>query len=183
MKPFKILSKEVLIHSPYMPVEKQMVELPNGEISEWFVNTHGDAVIVLAITTNNEIILERCYKHGCQQIVTEFCAGMVEKGELPLEAAKREFREETGYKVGTIKKVGEVYSNPTGSNMKYHFFLATECEYDGEQRLDGAEQIEILLLQNMQELEKLVFDPNENPACISLAGITYLRKYWSKEDL
>lgn len=177
MKPFKIRSKEVLIDSIYMPVEKQIVEFPNGEVGEWFVNTHGDAVIVLAKTKEGQFILERCYKHGCQSIVVEFCAGMIDPGETPEQAAKREFREETGYRCGTLKKVGEVYANPTGSQMKYHFFIATECEYDGPQQLEGAEQIEVLKLDSIEAVEALVFDNDQNPACIGPAGVAYLRRY------
>lgn len=177
MKPFKIISREVLLDSPYMPVEKHIVELPNGKQAEWFVNTSEDAVIVIAISKTGEIILERCYKHGCQKIIIEFCACMIDEGETPIEAAERELREETGYRSGKMEKVGEVFSNPTGSQMKYHFFIATDCEKEGPQKLDGAEQIEVFFVPTLEDVEKIFFDSSSNPSCIALAGLSYLRKF------
>lgn len=143
MKPFKIISREKVLDSKWMPIEKQIVELPNGKQSEWFINTNSDAIIIIPFLKNGQILLQKNYKHGCGTIITEFCAGMIDKNETPQKAAQRELLEETGYQAKKIIKIGESFSNPTGSIMKHHFFIGMDCEKIAEQIPEETEQIEL----------------------------------------
>ncbi len=173
MKKFKILSKEKLIESPYCPVERHEVEFPDGGKGEWFVNTSNDAVIVIPITKEGKIILQRSYKHGGGEEVVEFCAGIIDEGETPEVAAARELQEETGYAVGGLEKIGEVFANPTGSSMKYHFFLAKDCEENGGQDLDLSEQIEVFFAENWAEAKALLTDKKTVTSSATMAGIGF----------
>ena len=110
MKKFKVLSRKVLIDSPFCPVEKQVVELPDGQTCDWYLNTSNDAVIVVPFLETGEVLLQRGYKHGSGEVITEFCAGLIDDGETPLETAKRELLEETGY-AGNLKQSGEIFAN------------------------------------------------------------------------
>ena len=174
MKKFKILSRETLIESPYCPVEKQIVEFPNGERGEWFVNTSADAVIVIPVTVAGKIILQKSYKHGGGAEVVEFCAGMIDEGETPIEAAVRELQEETGYRSADVKKIGEVFSNPTGSTMKYHFFLARNCVKNGEQKLDLSEQIEVFLVENWEGAKDVLLNQDTQTSSATMAGVGFM---------
>jgi len=176
MKKFKILFRETLLDSPYCPIEKHIVELPRGGTTEWFVNTSSDAVIVIPITKTGEVILQKSYKHGGGEIVIEFCAGLVDKLEVLLHAARRELREETGYIGKHFTKIGEVFANPTGSSMKYHFFLASGCVYSGAQKLDESEQIEVLKVKNMEAARKLLTDPKTKTSSATMAGLAFTMK-------
>ena len=173
MQKFKILSRETLLDSPYCPVEKHIVELPRGGTAEWFVNTSSDAVIVIPVTKSGEVILQKSYKHGGREIVVEFCAGLIDKCEVPLHAARRELREETGYVSKHFTKIGEVFANPTGSTMKYHFFLASGCIYSGAQKLDASEQIEVMKVRNIDAARKLLMDPQTKTSSATMAGLAF----------
>jgi len=179
MKKFKILSKEILIDSPYCPVEKHIVEFPDGGEGEWFVNTSDDAVIVVPITKDGKVILQRSYKHGGGEEVVEFCAGMIDAGEIPVEAAKRELREETGFTSDSLEKIGEVFSNPTGSSMKYYFFLARDCSETGPQDLDPSEQIEVFLVDDWGSAKRLLTDKGTLTSSATMAGIGFGEKHLS----
>ncbi len=177
MKKFKIISKEKLIDSPYCPVEKHIVEFPDGGTGEWFVNTSSDAVIVVPITKDGKVILQRSYKHGGGEEVVEFCAGMIDEGETPPQAAKRELREETGFSSEKFEKIGECFSNPTGSSMKYHFFLARDCSQTGEQDLDPSEQIEVFLLDDWTSAKRLLTDGGTITSSATIAAVGFGDKY------
>lgn len=57
---------------------------------------------VIAITDESRFVLEKQYRHGLGKTCYEIPAGVIEEGESPLEAAKRELQEETGYSEGTV---------------------------------------------------------------------------------
>ncbi len=176
MKPFEILSRKIVLDSLYMPIEQQRVRLPNGEEADWFVSLASDAVVVLPITKDGSFLLQRAYKHGCESVVVEFCIGMVEKGELVDLTAMRELQEETGYKASRVEKIGELFVNPTGSQQRYHFFIAYDCEEAGDQKLDNAEQIEVIRCKNLQEVESLLFASDTKTSCVNMAGLVYLKQ-------
>ena len=180
MKPFKIISREILIESPYMPTEKQLVELPNGKLTEWFLNTCSEGVIIVPITTNGEILLQKTYKHGAGEIIIEFCAGMIESGETPLDAAKRELEEETGYKSDRFYKTGTTYSQPTGSTTRFHFFIALDCKPHGTICFDEAEQIENFTVKSIQEAQTLLMDPQTLTASPAITALAYAQYFLSQ---
>ncbi len=177
MKKFKILSRETLINSPYCPVEKHIVEFPDGGKGEWFVNTSSDAVIVIPITTDGKIVLQRSYKHGGGEVVTEFCAGLIDKGETPEVSARRELKEETGFVPSSLQKIGELFANPTGSSMRYHFFLARGCSLVGKQELDLSEQIEVFLVDDWNEAKALLTNSKTLTSSATMAGVGFASKY------
>ncbi len=177
MKPFKILSTEKILDVLYCPVEKHRVELPNGKEADWFVTTFPDAVIVVPFLPSGEVILEKTYKHGCRNIVIEFCAGIIDPGEEPLHAAHRELQEETGFTTKSMKKIGEVFANPTGSTMKYHYFVALDCQKTGPQKLDDAEQIEVFTLPDFAAAQELLLHPDTKTASTIIAALGFTKAF------
>ncbi|MDH3324934.1 MAG: NUDIX hydrolase [Candidatus Peregrinibacteria bacterium] len=169
MKKFKILSSEKLVDEQYCPIEKQLVELPNGDQTYWFVNNTPDAVIVIAFLSDGQVLLQKNYKHGSGEFITEFTAGMIDSGETPADCAKRELLEETGHSAESFEKIGESFANPTGSPMKYHFFVAKNCHKTGEQNLDQSEQIEVFFAQNTEEARNILTNPKNHTSAASLA--------------
>ena len=145
MKPFRVLSREKILENPFLPVEKQRVIFPNGSEGDWYIARNNDAIIVVAQENTEKFIVLQTYKHGGGAVINEFCAGMVDDGEEPLQAAKRELREETGFSTDEAywHFLGSAFSNPTGASMRYHYFLATHCKKTHETALDASEQIEV----------------------------------------
>ncbi len=174
MKKFKILSKEVLIDSPYCLIEKQIVEFHDGNKGEWFVKNCGDAVIVFPVLNSGEILLQRSYKHGSGEIVTECCAGLIDEGEEPIQSAKRELLEETGHEAGELEKIGEIFADPTSATMRYHIFLAKNCVCTGEQQLDKSEQIEVFTVKDFNEAKELLTSGEVKTSAATMAALSFI---------
>lgn len=182
MKKFKILAKEVLVDSPYCPIEKQTVEFHDGNIGEWFVKTCSDAVIVFPMLKSGEVLLQRSYKHGSGEIITECCAGLIDEGEEPIEAAKRELLEETGYEAKELKKIGEIFADPTAATMRYHIFLAKDCVSVGKQKLDKSEQIEVFTVKDFNTAKELLTSEEVYTSAATMATVAFVEKYLKKFD-
>ncbi len=177
MKKFKILSRELILDNQYLPVEKQIVELPNGEKTEWFIALTTDAVIVVPQLKNGKFLLQKNYKHGSGKNIIEFCAGMIDQGEDPEFTAKRELLEETGFECAEMIKIGENFSNPTGSAMVYHYFFAKNCQKISEQNLEPAEQIGVFEVENLEKLSDILTDEKTKTSSGTISALKYLEKY------
>lgn len=98
IKKWKILGTRYIIKRPWLTARCDTVQLPNGVINdEYYILEYPTWVNVIAITTDGKFVMARQYRHGLQDVFTELVAGVAEKGETPLEAAKRELAEEAGY--------------------------------------------------------------------------------------
>ena len=98
MAKWKVLSSEYLIRKPWLTARCDRLELPDGRIMpEYYVLEYPDWVNVIAITKDGKFVMERQYRHALGVEAYELPCGVMENGETPLEAAKRELLEETGY--------------------------------------------------------------------------------------
>ena len=91
------------------------------------------------------MILERQYRHGLGKTCYELPCGVIEAGETPLEAAKRELLEETGYAGGVWVEWMTRSANPSTTTNLTHSFLVTGVEKVSEQHLDATEDIVVSL--------------------------------------
>ena len=148
--PWKVLESK----HPFPKFRMDTCELPSGKEYKAFVLEFDAWANVVAITKNNEVVLVKQYRHGVQEILLELPGGVVDKGEDPLEGAKRELMEETGYSAGNIIEVGRLYPNPAIQHNTLFCYLATDVELTGEQHLDDAEEIEVQLVP-LDELIKM----------------------------
>ncbi|MDX1641033.1 MAG: NUDIX hydrolase, partial [Balneolaceae bacterium] len=102
---------------------------------------------IIALTETRDIVLVEQYRAGIHQSTLEIPGGMVDEHESPLEAAKRELLEETGYRSEKWTLLGKTSANPTFMNNYTSIFLAEECMKESEQKLDGNEDIDIHLMK------------------------------------
>lgn len=143
---WKVLSSEYLFRRPWLTARKDVVQLPDGRINpEYYVLEYPDWVNVIAVTTDGQMILERQYRHGLGKTCYELPCGVIEEGEAPLEAAKRELLEETGYSGGQWFEWMTLSPNSSANTNLVHSFLATGVEKVSGQHLDATEDIEVSL--------------------------------------
>lgn len=154
MKTWKTLSrKTILDHSRYLTVEDHTIELPDGrQLSNWCWIITYDYVNVLARTAEGKFICFRQTKYGVEGESLAPVGGHIEAGEDPLEAAKRELREETGYHAHSWTSLGHYRVDANHGCGMAHLFLAEGAEKFGERVLDDLEEQELLLLDR-QELQ------------------------------
>ncbi len=145
MKKWRVLNSEVAFQTHWVKIRKDEVKLPNGEIlDDYYVWEDGDVVLVVPYTVKGEIVLVHQYKHAVGEMVIEFPAGYVDEDEKPLEAARRELAEETGYHPKKIEQTAVLTNNPTKIQGNIFVFKATGCTKRHDQKFDKTEDIEIL---------------------------------------
>ncbi len=153
---WKKLESQYLFQRPWLTVRRDKVELPDGRTNnEFYVLEYPDWVNVIAITEDGQFVMERQYRHGIGVTCYEICAGVIEQGESPLEAAKRELLEETGYGEGEWREIMTLSGNSSTTNNYTHCFIATGVKKIGTQNLDRTEDISIHLLEESQVLSLL----------------------------
>ncbi|MGJ5640785.1 NUDIX hydrolase [Formosa sp. S-31] len=147
MKTWKIISETDVSPSPWFPIQKHTIELPNGTlIDDYYITTLGNVAMVLPITTDNEIVMVKQYKHGIKEVVIELPAGFQQNGKSIEDSALAELEEETGIKTSLDKliPIGKIANVPTKSSQISFGFLATGVTFNSTQNLDINEDIEII---------------------------------------
>ena len=142
IEPWKVLESTYL----YDRIRVDTCELQNGRIIKPVMFEAGTWVTIVAITKNKQVVLIRQYRHGAKKVLLEFPGGGVDKGEAPVDAARRELLEETGYTSNTFIQIGIVSPNPSNHENQMVSFLALDAEKVKEQTLDDTEEISVLLM-------------------------------------
>lgn len=154
-----VLSSEYIIRRPWLTARKDSLLMADGRINpEFYVLEYPDWVNVIAIDTEGRFVMIRQYRHGLGIISTELCAGVMEEGETPLQAARRELLEETGYEGGSWELQCVISGNPSVTDNLTHCFLATGVKPTGRQHLDPTEDIEVVLLTPREVLDLMKAD-------------------------
>jgi 8-oxo-dGTP pyrophosphatase MutT (NUDIX family) len=142
IKKWKVIKSEPLSTNRVFSTRKDTsVSLMTGEEHEFFVIEAPDWVNVVAVTDADEVLLIRQYRHGIDSETIEIPGGCVDPGETPLEAARRELLEETGYVSDDCSCIGEVIPNPAIQNNTCYTFLARGLRKEREPSFDTTEYI------------------------------------------
>lgn len=99
-----------------------------------------DWVNVIALTTDERVILVHQYRLGAGRVTLEIPGGVVDEGESAEAAATRELLEETGFVAETMLAIGSINPNPALYANTLHTFLATGCRRVSDVRNDHAEE-------------------------------------------
>jgi ADP-ribose pyrophosphatase len=154
-----VLSSVVVYQGPLFRVQHDKIVEPDGKKNERDVIRHNGSVVILALDdsksrTDPWIVMERQYRHAANQYLWELPAGKLEAGETPLDGAKRELEEETGYRAKKWKPLVEYYASPgfLGESMKV--FLAEGLQA-GDAHPEEDEEIELRLVKLSDALKMI----------------------------
>jgi len=85
---------------------------------------HAGGVCIIARPEPDTIVLVKQHRHAVDADLWEAPAGMIERGEPPLETARRELIEETGYRAESLRFLWSIYTTPGFCEERIHFFVA-----------------------------------------------------------
>jgi ADP-ribose pyrophosphatase len=108
----KVLSRRTIFRGKVFSVTTELVREPNGITAPRDVIHHPGSVVILAVDSNQRVLLERQYRHAAGKYLWELPAGRIDPGESPLAAAKRELLEETGYTARRWRRLLFYYASP-----------------------------------------------------------------------
>lgn len=116
--------------------------LPNGRTASREVVEHPGGVCIAALTEQNELLFVRQFRYPYGEVLLELPAGKLDVGEDPLEAGKRELKEETGAAARDYTDLGKLYPSPGYCGEVIHMYMATGLSY-GEMNPDEDEFLEV----------------------------------------
>lgn len=179
IEPWSVIRENKEYQTPIFNLFKRKMKLEaEGEDAEgeFYVLEAPEWINVIALTPDGKVVLVEQYRYGIEQPTLEIPGGMTDKGEEPLEAAKRELLEETGYRSAEWSGLGKVSSNPAIMNNYTHLFLAEGCVFEGEvKNPDANERINVHLLP-VEEFLELTADGTVHHAIVLAAVARYLLK-------
>lgn len=144
----EIIRDEVVFDGKFIRTIRRFFRNRNGSEGVWEMierKTFGSGVCIIAVTPENNVILERGYRIPLKNFVIEMPAGLMDiAGESELEAAKRELMEETGYTSNSWKFLIKGPFNSGLVTDQTSLFIAKNVKKTAKPNFDDAENIELI---------------------------------------
>jgi len=138
-----VLASERVYEGRILNLRVDEIRTPTGVEALREIVENGGAVAMVALDDQQRVVLVRQYRHAVRDLVIEVPAGKLEGDEDPLEGARRELREETGFRAGRFERLGSFYPAPAWSTEFVYLYLATQL-VPGPTHLDADEAIALL---------------------------------------
>lgn len=148
----KTIRSKLIYEGPVFKVRQHVVESVNGSEAIRDVVEHVGGAIMVAITDEGKILMERQFRKPLEKAILELPAGKADPDEAPEITASRELAEETGYSAGSVKHLVSYYPTCGYSSELLHIYICrdltpgdtnwdpTECldliEYDADELID-----------------------------------------------
>ena len=149
----KTISSELVYEGPVFKVRKHRVKTVGGESYRDIVEHSGGAIMV-AVTDDGKVLMERQFRKALEKNILELPAGKADPDEDPVVTAVRELSEETGYTAGDVKHLISYYPTCGYSNEFLHIFICKDLT-PGETHWDDSECMDILAYDPDELLEMI----------------------------
>ncbi|PRC91683.1 NUDIX domain-containing protein [Solimicrobium silvestre] len=135
------ISGEQVYDGHFLKIQRDKVALPDGKSTFREYIKHPGAVVILPLFEDGTVLLERQYRYPLNQVFIEFPAGKIDLDEDPLDCAKRELLEETGYTANSWQFVCTIHNAIAYADEHLEIFLARDL-HPGQSNLDDGEFLE-----------------------------------------
>ena len=174
-----ILKKSnVLYKGKVLDLKIDEIEYESGNKGIREVAVHPGGAVIVPVTNDGDIILVTQFRYPFQKELMEFPAGKLDEDEDPLKCAERELEEETGFKAGKIRKLGEIYTAPGYCTEMLHIYVAQNLTEGKHNREEGELGMQIHKFTIDEIEEKIV--RGEIVDSKTICGIYYLKKFLIK---
>lgn len=137
------VNKTATIHQgKIFKIVTENITFSNGVSSDIDIIRHPGASAIIPLSDKNTLILIKQYRHAIEKYIWEIPAGKIDDDEPPIECAKRELIEETGYSAKNWQKMGEIIPVPGYSDERIHLFVANDL-VPAKQNLDKDELLDV----------------------------------------
>ena len=126
-----------------------------GELHPFWVLDHADWVNIIPLTADRRVVMVMQYRHGIDDFTLEVPGGLIDEGESPADAGRREMREETGYDSDDVVSIGVVHPNPAIQTNRCHTFVARNATLACDVSFDTTEETEVVLVP-LDEIPALI---------------------------
>ncbi len=177
----KVVESETIFQGKLISLRVEKVELPGGVRSTREIVVHRGAVAILPILPSGDVLLVRQFRLPAKKVLWEIPAGTLTPGEEPLECARRELKEETGYSAGKWRKLTSLFLAPGYSTECIHIFLAEELS-QGKAKLDEDEIISLSPIPLGKALEMVINGEIEDAKTVCALLLYEIDKNIKKEE-
>lgn len=146
-------ASSTLLLGGFLEVRRDTVRLPDGRQATREFVVHPGAVVVVPLLDDGSLLLERQFRYPVAQVLLEFPAGKLERGERVIDCAVRELREETGYSAAEWALGGTMHNAAAYSTEIIHLVFARGLQ-PGPAQPDDGEFIELVTMRE-DELDAL----------------------------
>ena len=154
--PWQTLSSKYLIQDRWLTLRADRCQNQSVILDPFYVFEYNPWVTIVPITSNQEVVLIKQYRHGAGRIETELPAGSKDHSDLSIKAAaERELREETGYTADQFEFVGKMSPNTSSHNNESHVYVAHDVRCTESQNLDSSEEIDVFTVP-LQQLPDMI---------------------------
>ena len=141
------------VYDGFVKVRQDTLLYPSGYKKTYdVIEMKGDAVAVFALTPSLQCVLTREYRHPAKTVILGIPGGYIDEGEDVLQAAKREFLEETGYSAAKWKKLGEIFPYAGATGQRVAIVCALDANLEAETKKEPGEVIETVLMSQEELL-------------------------------
>ena len=173
----KTNSRVTLHRGRVFRLNRENVTLAHGIAVDFDIIRHPGASAMVPLSNNRTVILIKQYRHAVGDFIWEIPAGTLDPDETPLECAKRELAEETGFLADKWEKIGEITPVPGYSDERIHLFIAANLK-PTEQNLDEDEMLnvhEVEMNNAIEMIHKGVIQDGK-----TIAGL-FMARHWLQD--
>lgn len=138
----KKLKSDLVYQGSFLKVLRDEVELPNGKKSTREYIPHPGAAMIIPVNGQGNLIMLKQFRYAVQSVFIEFPAGKIDKGEDPLQTAKRELQEETGLIASKYQHLTTIHPVIGYSDERIEIYLAHDMT-QAQARLDDEEFLDV----------------------------------------